>query len=654
MFAGKRPGGLYRPEIDGLRSIAVLPVIFYHAALGPFGGGYVGVDIFFVISGYLITSIILGEIGKGRFTFAEFYERRVRRIFPALFVVTALSAAAAWFVLTPQAMRNFGESVAATMLFAANIFFFLKSGYFNADVELFPMIHMWSLAVEEQFYAIFPPVLLAIFCWRRRWLRPFLLAVLIVSFAASVAMQAHAPSANFFLPLSRAWELGLGALIASGDEQVRAFFERRPKLASSVDIAGLAMIAGAVMLLGRDTPFPGWFALPPVIGTALIVAASGPATLVGRLLSLRPFVFVGLLSYSAYLWHQPLLALARSYAGAPLHDEALAAIIALTFLLSFLSYRFVEKPFRNRAFLRRRTLFALAASLGAVIVAFGVAAYATQGFPQRFPADRLAIARTMQLSPMRDGCHTDGENYRPPRTACTYGGPNVDWAVLGDSHGIEIGYALAERLRAQGRGIMHLSFSACPPALGFDPRNPGCAAWTEEAVRQLEGSANIRNVLLAYRHSIYLYGDQRDMMARGRAARPLFLGGESAEAARAAYWRGFDTLVRRLRAAGKRVFVLGPVPELPAPAEWFAFRAPLGAAVPTSLFLERRRPILDRLSAMERAGLIRLIDVDPALCTPASCLPIVAGQSMYFDDNHLSMAGARRVLAREQSDGPLP
>jgi peptidoglycan/LPS O-acetylase OafA/YrhL len=654
MFAGKRPGGLYRPEIDGLRSVAVIPVILYHAGLGPFEGGYVGVDVFFVISGYLITSIILGDISRSRFTFAEFYERRIRRIFPALFVVTAATAAASWFVLPPQAMRSFGGSAAATILFAANIFFFLKSSYFNADIDLFPMIHMWSLAVEEQFYVVFPPILLAILRFRPNWLRPALLTVVAISFLASLAMQSEAPSADFFLPFTRAWELGLGALIAARNADVRSFFERRPSLASLCDLAGLALILSAVMLLDRDTPFPGWFALPPVVGTALIVAASGPATLGGRLLSLRPFVFVGLLSYSAYLWHQPLLALTRSYQGAPLPPETLAGIVGLTFLLSFLSYNYLEKPFRNRGFLRRRTLFVLAASLSAGIFAFGVAAYATHGFPERLPRDRLAIGDTMQLSPMRDACHTDGVDYRPPGNACTYGGRNVDWAVLGDSHGIEIGYALAERLWMQGHGIQHLTFSACPPALGFDPRNPGCAAWTEEAVRHLETSPNIRNVLLAYRHSIYLYGDQRDYYSERRLPRPRFLTEEDPEAARAAYWRGFDEIVRRLRAAGKRIFVLAPVPELPAPAEWFAFRAPLGSSVPIGLFLERRQPIRDRLAAMEQSGLIRLIDVDPAFCTAQACFPIIGGQSMYFDDNHMSLAGARRVLAREQRDGPLP
>ena len=654
MVAHKREGGSYRPEIDGLRSIAVVPVILYHAGLGPLGGGYVGVDVFFVISGYLITSIIVGEIAQSRFTFAGFYERRIRRIFPALFLVSAVSAVVSWFVLPPMAMRSFGESLAATMAFAANFFFFLKSGYFSADVDQFPMIHMWSLAVEEQFYAIFPVLLLAIFYARKHWLGRILTATVLISFAASVAMQTHAPNANFFLPLSRAWELALGALIASNAEAIRSFFGRRLILASLCDGLGLLMICAAVALLNRETPFPGWYALAPVIGTAMVIAASGPLTPVGRLLSTRPLVFVGLLSYSAYLWHQPILAFTRAYSGYVLPQITLVAIVGATFLIAYLSWRFVEKPFRNRAFLRRPTLFALTGALSASLFALGMAAYATEGFPGRFPRERLEIANTMQLSPMRDACHTDGEHYRPPASACRYGGPDVDWAVLGDSHGIEIGYALSERLKAQGRGIMHLTFSACPPALGFDPRNPGCAAWTEEAIRALEADPHIRNVLLAYRHAIYLYGDQRHSDAEQAVFRPRFLRELTPEAARTAYWQAFDRLIGRLRAAGKRVFVLGPVPELPATAEWFIFRAPLPTILPASLAQARWQSISERLAERERSGLIRLIEVAPALCSGSACAPIIGGQSMYFDDNHLSMAGARRVLEREQRDGPLP
>ncbi|HEY0625292.1 MAG TPA: acyltransferase family protein [Allosphingosinicella sp.] len=654
MSSGAAFSSHYRAEIDGIRAIAVVPVILYHAGLGPFTGGYVGVDIFFVISGYLITSIILGDLAKGRLTFGDFYERRIRRIFPALFLVTAVTSLLAWFVLLPQEMRDFGQSVVATMLFVANIFFYLKSGYFAPDVDTFPLIHMWSLAVEEQFYIVFPVILLLIVgSGRTKWLRPVLLLAIASSFLASIWMQERNPSANFFLPLFRAWELGLGALLAATGGVIRPFFERKRALASIAEIAGLAIILAAIVLMDRSTPFPGWFALPPVIGTALIIAASSGTTPVGRLLSLPLFVGIGLISYSAYLWHQPLFALARSLNGFPLHRGFYVALIAVTFLLAFLSWKYVEQPFRNRAFIGRKTLFGLSALLALLLVAFGLLAHVTRGFPDRFGAERIAIAETMTLSPKRDACHTDGTDYRPPSAACAYGGAQTSWAILGDSHGIEIGYALAERLAKQGQGLLHLTFSACPAALSFDPANPGCGAWTEEAVRRLEGDSRIRSVVIAYRHGLYLYGDQREHYPSAAQLPPAFMTDRSPEAARSIYWRDFDRLVSRLRKAGKRVHVLGPVPELPVTAEWFVFRQGEKAHLSASFYTGRQGAILDRLRGMERAGHIRLIEPGPALCDRQNCRVVIGGQSMYFDDNHLSMPGARRVLAREAAEGPL-
>jgi peptidoglycan/LPS O-acetylase OafA/YrhL len=648
----------YRPEIDGLRCLAVLPVIFYHANIAPFSGGYVGVDIFFVISGYLITSILLGDLDKGRFSIASFYERRVRRIFPALFVVTAATFAGAWFVLSPGEMQDFGQSVVATMAFASNLLFFLKSGYFTPDVETFPLIHMWSLAVEEQFYIVFPPLLYLVYRHARRWLSAVLFAVVLASLLLSIDRQNDYPAFNFFLPFTRAWELMAGALIAANDGRWRGWLRTRSAVSAGLEAAGVAMILAAIFLYDRATPFPGWAAIPPVLGTASIIAASSSHTPVGRLLSTRLFVGVGLLSYSAYLWHQPLFALARSSHGLPLGAHVYIELIAATFLLSYLSWRFVERPFRARSFLTRRSIFLTAAALTVLLAALGLLAHRSGGFPSRYPAQTIALARTMELSPKRKECHTDGLSFRRPAQACRFFGGRASWAALGDSHAIEFAYALAERLRPRGESVVQLSFSSCQPAIGFASSTPGCSAWIEEAVRYLEGEPQVENVLIAFRHALYLYGDQRDTYPQPPLHAPLFLRGSSAEEAREAYWHGFDALVARLRAAGKRVYLVEPVPELPTSADYIVFKTdgPAGdrPGAPIEYYARRQGPILDRIRAIAARRGASVIRPAAALCAAGSCAAIVGGEALYFDDNHLSMPGARRVLAFEAARGRLP
>lgn len=442
----------------------------------------------------------------------------------------------------------------------------------------------------------------------------------------------------------------MALLSRRGARSVRSFFEQHLTWAWVAEVVGLALIVGSILLMDRSTPFPGWFALPPVIGTSLIIAASSASTPVGRLLSQPSLVVIGLVSYSAYLWHQPLFALARAYNGFPLHWSVYLVLICLTFGLAFLSWKYVERPFRNRAFLRRGTLFAVSTSLALFLIPLGLLAHVSNGLPARFSDRSVAVARTMELSPRRP-CHTDGRDYLSPAKACGYGGPEISWAVLGDSHGIEIGYALAEQLSERSEGVLHLTFSACPPALTYDPPNPGCRAWTEEALRRIAADKKIRNVLVAYRNGPHFTADRS---ARDLLAAPALLAQRPADVARAVHVNDFDRLIQRLRNAGKRVTVLGPVPALPVSADWIIFRQAEDARQPIGRYLQRQGVVLKRLRSMEKAGLIRLIEPSKALCDSQGCRTVIDGRAMYFDDNHLSLSGARRVLAREAQEEALP
>jgi peptidoglycan/LPS O-acetylase OafA/YrhL len=372
----------YQLEIDGLRAIAVVPVILFHSGVTWLGGGFVGVDVFFVISGYLITSILVGEMREGSFSLRRFYERRARRILPPLFFMILAVLPFAWLILGPHDLKEFHQSLLAIPLFSSNFLFWQQSGYFDTEAELKPMLHTWSLAVEEQYYVLFPLLLLALCKMGLRRLFAVIGVVAAGSFIYSQLLLRNDPSAAFFLLPARAWELLLGSLTACGRigwcaarvadglsaEAAADPLQARPRLANAASALGLAMIVGSMLLYTDQTPFPGAAALLPTLGTVLVILCARRGTLVGRLLTLRPLVFIGLISYSAYLWHQPLLALARHLAAEDLPLSAALSLGALALLLAAFSWRFVEQPFRNRRTVPARSV-ALASVAGIGIFA---------------------------------------------------------------------------------------------------------------------------------------------------------------------------------------------------------------------------------------------------------------------------------------------
>lgn len=371
----------YRQEIDGLRALAVLPVILYHAGVPGFPGGFAGVDIFFVISGFLITGILLNELQQERFSLAHFYERRARRILPALFIVLALTVPLAWWLLLPHELADFGESLIAVALFVSNFLFWQQSDYFAPTAEFIPLLHTWSLAVEEQFYLFFP--LLLWLGWRlgRGKLMLIVLAVALLSLGLSEWLWRVSQSANFYLIFSRAWELMLGALAAF-------YLQQRPQpsgwLSEIGAAVGLLLVAGSVVLLHRGLPFPSLYALPPIVGSVLIIVCATPHNWTGRLLAFKPLVWIGLISYSAYLWHQPLLVFSRIYIGSELSVVWIVLNIVLTLVLAGLSWRFVEQPFRQRQRFSRPQIFSFAAVGSAFFILLGLVFWWGEGWPSRF------------------------------------------------------------------------------------------------------------------------------------------------------------------------------------------------------------------------------------------------------------------------------
>ncbi len=365
----------YRPEIDGLRAVAVLPVILFHAGVAGFQGGFVGVDVFLVISGYLITSIILHEQASGSFTLARFYERRARRILPALLLVMVVCIPFAWVLMLPHQLKDFGQSLVATTVFLSNVFFFIETDYFNDFSETAPLLHTWSLAVEEQYYLLFP----LFFIWlRRRQPNKHLLVVIVLATTSLVGAQwySHVDAVgNFYLLPFRAWELLVGVAVAIMDSR-----EDRFSPSSNLSAVGLMLILTSVFLIDKSVPFPSIFAVPTVVGTALIIAYADVSNHVGKLLSSKPLVWLGLISYGAYLWHQPALAFIRISAG-PHEIDLLAKLIVIAGVigLATLSHKYVEKPLRSPS-IRMSVLLPSFAFVSLTLMALGLTIHYKQGF----------------------------------------------------------------------------------------------------------------------------------------------------------------------------------------------------------------------------------------------------------------------------------
>lgn len=368
----------YRREIDGLRALAVLPVILFHAGFETFSGGFVGVDVFFVISGYLITTIILAELDQGKFSIVNFYERRARRIVPALFLVMLVCIPSAWFWLLPSDMKDFSQSLVAVSVFASNILFWRESGYFDTAAELKPLLHTWSLAVEEQYYVLFPLFLMLFWRLGKRWIL-FTLGLVFVASLAVADWAAYAkPAAAFYLLPTRGWELLVGAFAAFYLSKAN-----RKEFGKAVGEVGgwlgVALILYAVFFYSKATPFPGFYALVPTLGTALIILFATQQTTAGKFVGNKAFVGIGLVSYSAYLWHQPLFAFAR-HKGFSAASDVFLALSSLALLFAFLSWKYVESPFRSRKAIGGKKFFGLVIIVTTFLILLGSAGHVSYGF----------------------------------------------------------------------------------------------------------------------------------------------------------------------------------------------------------------------------------------------------------------------------------
>ena len=376
---------VYRPEIDGLRGISILLVILCHAEIGLFSGGFVGVDMFFVISGYLITKNITQEINKGKFNLFNFYERRARRIFPALFFVMFISALFGWLWLMPNDLKNFSQSLLAASTFLSNILFWLETGdYWDPSSSLKPLLHTWSLSVEEQFYLIFPLFMILMLRFRKKYTLRVLTSILVLTLITSEIIIKNHPSAAFYLLPARIWEILVGTIIAihfNDTENKKYFLTNRTK--DIYSFLGFSLIFYSAIFFDETTVFPGFSAVLPTVGAGLIIINSSSNTFTGRILTLKPLVFIGIISYSAYLWHHPIFSFVR-YKLYP-NPGALFffILILIIFLISFFTWFFIEKPFRNENISKRGFFIKSSVSAILIFIGLGFSGYYFDGFKSR-------------------------------------------------------------------------------------------------------------------------------------------------------------------------------------------------------------------------------------------------------------------------------
>ncbi|MEM6050538.1 acyltransferase family protein [Erwinia sp. P7711] len=486
----------YRPEIDGLRALAVVSVVLYHAGVPFITAGFIGVDIFFVISGYLITTNIISDISKDKFTISGFYERRARRILPALLFMIIAIIPISYYYLLPDDIKSFWKSILAVCMFVSNYFFSSEIGYFAPNVELKPLLHTWSLSVEEQFYLIFPLFLMFVLK-KIKSLATIIIAILaVVSFCYSDIGSITNPTHSFYSIASRSWELLVGALASFYFKGGSAIHQN--KIISSVGgFLGLALISISLFYIDQSTPFPGRYALIPVMGTLLVIIFCSVENLPGKILALKPVVFIGVISYSLYLWHQPVLSLLRhKYVTEP-SPWIISLSLVITVAIAYLSWRYVESPFRNKTFISKRRVFKLSAfySLGLIIISIlGI----QTSYLNRFEGNPRYIDINNRMRGNYGISEKCEKTFLTSKNCMTSKEPEI--LVWGDSYGMQ----MANVIKASKPDVkmVQATVSQCAPVIGasyakliYGARE--CIEGNDKVFEYLKRTPSIKYVVLA-------------------------------------------------------------------------------------------------------------------------------------------------------------
>jgi peptidoglycan/LPS O-acetylase OafA/YrhL len=666
----------YRREIDGLRAMAIVPVILFHAGFFGFGGGYVGVDVFFVISGYLITSILISELSDEKYSIINFYERRARRILPALFFMLAATLPVAYAFLNPADLRDYAKSLLGSVLFLANITSYLQSGYFDAASDIKPLMHLWSLAIEEQYYVFFPLFLTLL--WPLRLINISIAIVIFSAFSlifAELKLDKDASAAFFYLH-SRAWELGVGALLACAGNQYKFKLEVSPLIRQALSIIGLGLIVYAISAFDKNTKFPGVLALVPTVGAALIIAFATHHTYVGKFLGNRYMVGIGLVSYSAYLWHQPIIAFARYRSPNHLSQWTMLGLVFLTSIVAYISWRFIEKPFRQKSWLSKRTVAILSIAGVVFFSVIAVIANSKQGFPDRYPKEFASAFDPFKVKEGKFCTFLKIPNI-DDLDFCEFGdvGSNSTVVLYGDSHASSLLGELDEefkRIKIKGLRVRLLKCDHTIPGMIAGSATPAAIRSAEGCLSNFDGfvafvKANADAVIVSVRWTAKMYPvanlleksafdnqeggvEYHKNPVSNLAPNNAGGWGDDGEFKKQAVW-GF---LNKLSHTKKQVLVVYPVPEVGWDLPIYNFSTYLQTGnvhrdVSTSyaIYKARNRFIIDTLDDDNLSSIIKIRPED-FFCKVGDgirCMAQVNWRPFYYDNNHLASEGARPIVS---------
>tara|TARA_B110000305_G_scaffold52568_1_gene57601 strand:+ start:60 stop:2015 length:1956 start_codon:yes stop_codon:yes gene_type:complete len=629
----------FRPDIQGLRAIAVLSVILFHLDFSFFEGGFIGVDIFFAISGFLMAQVISRDLQSGNFSFSSFYMRRIRRILPALYTTLIFSIIASWFVLFPKNFEDFTDVLAGSTLFLSNaILMNQSSGYFAETLANHPLLHMWSLSVEEQFYLFFPLLFLGL--WRFSVVLQ--LIVLLLLSAASLVLAEYyfsiSPSATFFHLPGRVFEFLIGVMAFLSKDVVASRLNRSQLIALSS--LGLILILGSILLFKESTPVPSTWILIPLSGCFLVLSCEIDKDWFNPVLSNKCLVFLGGISFSLYLIHQPILGLAR-YQGVE-SFYLLSGLMLFSVPLAYGQARFIENTCRNADLVSGKVLLSVLFMLTSLFLGLAALSNQNKGIPERFNGlTRLAV-ETAAGSPVRERCSTDGVNYVQPEEACWFQPSQKNWVVFGDSHSVELAYAFKDAAIARNQGVWQLSFSGCSIAFGKSLSDP-CNRWTADVFNALQKNrAEILGVVISMSLQSGLHGRHEDVYP----GIPNKISKEKTEL----HWKRFRKLVNSILDLGLPVIWVRQAPELDdtinSKIRQVTAENDSIAGVSRHWWEERRH--FSSAKLMKDPLFSKIVIIDPAdtFCSLEMCYAIRNGVAYYRDRGHMSVSGGR-ILAEE-------
>ena len=621
----------FRYDINGLRALAVLSVVIFHFAEEKLPGGFIGVDVFFVISGYLMTSIIINKLDKDRFSLMEFYFARINRIIPALAVLCASLLLIGFVALSPVEYAKLSKQAASSVVFISNLVYYSESGYFAESSLENWLLHTWSLSVEWQFYLLYPIVLLALNkVLSRDKLKVFIVVSTLLSLLLSAWLTQQNPSLSYYVLPTRAWEMLVGGL---------AFLypiKLSQALSKTSALLGVLLILVSCFIFSEGTSWPGVSALLPVAGAYLIILANQNQN---ALLNNKLFQPLGAWSYSIYLWHWPIVVVIYKNEL----SEAYAVLgILLSIVLGYLSYRFIETIKFSKKESTFKSAFTNKPLVFAVLVALtGSFSNYTDGFIDRYPVAYQNLLDDVKASPYRDSCHVN--EFKDPKEACEYFvNEKVTWAAFGDSHAVELAYALGQKLKDTNESLKHFSFSGCRASYGQDDEFSKCAKWYNSSIDFIAHEPNIQNVVFVHRYSYQLVGGTN---ANYPGLDDLKFDKKSVE-----LLQNIDRAINKLAAAKQRVFVLYPVPELPDHISKLIDRALMNKGNLENIkgtnrnwYEKRNEVIINHFKNADYPDNVVLINPADYFCGDKFCFSTIDQRSLYFDDNHVSNYGASLI-----------